>query len=450
MSFSLRIGFAHLLWVLSLASATSAVAQLPEQLTYTGFLETPDGSPYDGLADVQVAFFDQPVEGREVWSELHEDLDVIRGWLAVQLGSEVPFDFDWSVETQLWVELSVNGEALLPRQPVDPVPFANVTGHALEAEAAVGGLAGTLADIDRRISALESATIEVAWGDVTGKPATLEDGDVAWSEVIGKPSALDDDVVGWGEIAGRPAALDDGEVNWTDVSDRPTALDDGVQLADITDLATGLAADFTTGGVEWTSIDTRPDGLDDGDDVGLTSVALADITDLATGLAADFTTGGVEWTSIDTRPDGLDDGDDVGLTSVALADITDLSDLMEIDLADGGIQWTNIDGTPPWLEDDTVNWDDIPDVPEDIADGDFSVDETLVDDWVANNNFAVNGQAVDLYDCTRYPSSGWLNPYDGELNSMCPPDQVEVGLHSIHDNGVEDRQFAYYCCKARI
>ena len=406
MSFSLRIGFAHLLWVLSLASATSAVAQLPEQLTYTGFLETPDGSPYDGLADVQVAFFDQPVEGREVWSELHEDLDVIRGWLAVQLGSEVPFDFDWSVETQLWVELSVNGEALLPRQPVDPVPFANVTGHALEAEAAVGGLAGTLADIDRRISALESATIEVAWGDVTGKPATLEDGDVAWSEVIGKPSALDDDVVGWGEIAGRPAALDDGEVNWTDVSDRPTALDDGVQLADITDLATGLAADFTTGGVEWTSIDTRPDGLDD--------------------------------------------GDDVGLTSVALADITDLSDLMEIDLADGGIQWTNIDGTPPWLEDDTVNWDDIPDVPEDIADGDFSVDETLVDDWVANNNFAVNGQAVDLYDCTRYPSSGWLNPYDGELNSMCPPDQVEVGLHSIHDNGVEDRQFAYYCCKARI
>ena len=213
---------------------TPAFADIPTTLSYTGFLADASG-PYDGLVDVDITFYDDPGAGDELWSDSLTDVAVVQGLLNIRLGrAEAPFAFDWAAETDVWAELSIEGEVMLPRQHVDSVPFALVAAQALAAETAVGALADQLTDHATRL------------GDYGTRLGSLEGASVDWTDVGGKPGWLNNDTVDWAEVAGRPDDLDDGKLQWSNIEGIGADLS-----AAFTDLADGL--------LTWSRVESLPD-----------------------------------------------------------------------------------------------------------------------------------------------------------------------------------------------
>ena len=124
----------------------------------------------------------------------------------------------------LWGEIEVDGAAVGTRLPL------KMPGSGIYASGEVKTGTGFVFP-DDSIQTTAGVTTE---GDPTVDPG-VKDG------------------VSWGEVSGRPAGLDDGDDVGVTVESDPT-VDPGVK-----------------DGVSWSEVSGRPAGLDDGDDVGITS-----------------------------------------------------------------------------------------------------------------------------------------------------------------------------------
>ncbi len=114
----------RLLAVLLLAPAL-ALAQVPAKVGYQGRLLRADGTPESGTVTLGFALFPDTTSTSAVWSET-QSLAVTDGYYAAVLGDATPLNaaaFDGSAR---YLELSVNGAALSPRQRVSSVPYALV------------------------------------------------------------------------------------------------------------------------------------------------------------------------------------------------------------------------------------------------------------------------------------------------------------------------------------
>lgn len=171
--------------------ATAAIAEgVPRQLWYQGRLLDAKGWPVHGTVTIGFEIFDAAVNGTSLWSDTRENVGVVDGLYALPLGTPPgsPFPvnlFDGSVR---YLEVSVGGMKLSPRQPIGSVPFAFkaqelATGKAplfIEAEtsAPAQGLGGPVADPTasggKRYTVLGSgASSGRAWGMTNGDLAKL-------------------------------------------------------------------------------------------------------------------------------------------------------------------------------------------------------------------------------------------------------------------------------------
>jgi hypothetical protein len=114
-------GFKSIAVVLLSASLASASGSpLSSTLTYQGRLNEA-GEPYEGTADLAFAVFDAPVDGAQVGSTLIiADLEITDGLVIVDLD----FGEDIFDGTSRWLEMTVNGTTLAPRQPITAAPYA--------------------------------------------------------------------------------------------------------------------------------------------------------------------------------------------------------------------------------------------------------------------------------------------------------------------------------------
>lgn len=105
--------------VLLLSATVSAqTAQLPD-FTYQGRL-TQNGLPANGAFDLGFTLYDAATDGNMVGASQSEPgFPVSDGLFTVSLAFPGAFSGD-----QLWLEVSVNGQPLLPRQPVSTTPVA--------------------------------------------------------------------------------------------------------------------------------------------------------------------------------------------------------------------------------------------------------------------------------------------------------------------------------------
>ena len=134
-----RIGVASLLaiWLGLVHSVAWAAPQLPD-FTYQGRL-TQNGAPANGNFNLAFALFDDPTAGNQVGSTINEaGFPVTDGLFTVSLAFPGAFS-----GTQLWLQVSVNGIALLPRQAVTSTPVAQFALNGSIGGAAGGDLAGT-------------------------------------------------------------------------------------------------------------------------------------------------------------------------------------------------------------------------------------------------------------------------------------------------------------------
>ncbi len=109
-----------------LAFVPAASAQVPSTLSYSGRLLRANGTPETGMVTFTFGLFDSATGGTALWTE--QQLLVLsgEGLYATALGAATPIPssvFSGSPGPR-YLEVQVNGSALLPRQLVHSVPFA--------------------------------------------------------------------------------------------------------------------------------------------------------------------------------------------------------------------------------------------------------------------------------------------------------------------------------------
>jgi len=212
-----------------LASAAPAVAQAPALLPVQGYLTDDEGTPRDGEITVDLAIYTSASGGDLLHSE-SQVLDADTGYFATEVGLGDLLDLAiFRDNSELWLEMTVDGETLEPRLSFGTTAYAAFAQYAGDAQT-VGG--ATLEDLS------EAPT----WDEIVGIPEDIADGDDV--------GALD-----WADLTGIPEDIADGD----DVSDIS-----GLQLRVDGTCAAGssiraIAADGTVTCEEDTDTDTTYD-----------------------------------------------------------------------------------------------------------------------------------------------------------------------------------------------
>jgi len=104
--------------------AVFAAAAIPQEINYQGKLTDPDGVAIDGTRQVAFAIYNVSAGGSALWSETHPAVNIDHGLFDVILGSITSFPASLDFSEPYWLEITVAGETLTPRQPFTSAPYA--------------------------------------------------------------------------------------------------------------------------------------------------------------------------------------------------------------------------------------------------------------------------------------------------------------------------------------
>jgi hypothetical protein len=93
-------------------------------MNFQGRLTDASNNPLSGPHDFKFQIFGSPSGGSPIWSETQSAVPVANGVLAVQFGTGVPISSTVFVGADRWLEISVDGTPLSPRERLASVPFA--------------------------------------------------------------------------------------------------------------------------------------------------------------------------------------------------------------------------------------------------------------------------------------------------------------------------------------
>ena len=116
-----------------------AMGQVPGKVSYQGRLLRADGTPASGLVTMQFALYASETGGSASWTET-QMVGVSDGYYSLFLGAVTPLGASAFAVGPRYLELSVNGTALSPRQLFASVPYAMTCEVARTLE---GGLVNT-------------------------------------------------------------------------------------------------------------------------------------------------------------------------------------------------------------------------------------------------------------------------------------------------------------------
>ena len=111
------------LMLLSLIAGLPAGAEIPKTMNYQGSLKQADGTPVDGTVSMSFALYDRLTDGTLLWSDTL-DVSVSSGIYSVVLGSTTGNPLDLDFDIPYYLEVSVEGATLEPRQPLTSSPYA--------------------------------------------------------------------------------------------------------------------------------------------------------------------------------------------------------------------------------------------------------------------------------------------------------------------------------------
>lgn len=150
--------------LLAAATAPVSLAAVPHTINYQGRLSNNAMPPTPVTATLPMTFslWDTATGGSQLWSESWGAVSVIDGIFNVSLGSQTPIPSSVFNGQSRWLELTVDGEILLPRQPLASVSYS----YLAEGSDALGGVAA--AGWQRRIEGTCPANSSIRVVDVNG------------------------------------------------------------------------------------------------------------------------------------------------------------------------------------------------------------------------------------------------------------------------------------------
>ncbi len=180
-----------------LALSTTALAA-PPTMTHQGRLFDALGAPLDGTHDLDFEVFTTGTGGTAAWSESLSGVGFDNGYYAVILGESSPADANlFAANDDLWLAISVDSGAALPRVPLTSVPYALNAATATQAD-----------------SVLASSDLDVASVSVNGTTIIASDGTISYNTISGAPAnSIDVNCTTAGDVA-----LYDGSA-WTCVNE---------------------------------------------------------------------------------------------------------------------------------------------------------------------------------------------------------------------------------------
>ena len=108
-------------------------AEIPNTINYQGSLKETDGTPFDGAVSMGFALYDSLTDGNLLWSDT-QDVSVSSGIYSVVLGSTAGNPLDLDFDVPYFLEVSVEGATLGPRQPLTSVPYAQKAAQVEDIE----------------------------------------------------------------------------------------------------------------------------------------------------------------------------------------------------------------------------------------------------------------------------------------------------------------------------
>jgi len=131
-----------------------ALAAAPGEINFQGLLLDSVGEVVNGLVDLDFELFDAASAGTSLWSESQPDVSVLDGVYAVALGAITPISAAVLAGGSVWLEITVDGVTLAPRQPLRAVPYALRSAESDHA---------TSADTTDTVATLPSGTLEAIY-----------------------------------------------------------------------------------------------------------------------------------------------------------------------------------------------------------------------------------------------------------------------------------------------
>jgi hypothetical protein len=149
-----QFGIALFFALSGLSFASNVAGAVPMLVTYQGRLTGADELPVvEGYYQMRFRIYDAPNGGNTLWDNDYRSVLVVGGIYSYQLGDSTAFGPALFSNANLWLGITVgNDPEILPRTRLTSVPFAE---RALSSDSAGG----------------------VAWGDISGIPSGIADGD---------------------------------------------------------------------------------------------------------------------------------------------------------------------------------------------------------------------------------------------------------------------------------
>ena len=253
-------------WTLAVACllvvAGTAEGAPPQDATYQGLLLDSVGDPLVGPVNIEVGIWDSLVGGTLLYGETHSSVALEDGVFNLLLGTGSvlvgSFDAELFVAQNRYLEVTVNTEVLVPRQP-----FSSVAYSLRSDESEAAAYAATAGDADTVDGSHAAALDQSAHVSDTGNPhgvtaaqtgaSTPEDVTSKVSTHAAIASVHHDKTTSFTELSGQvadgqiPSSIArDSERTWGNLSGIPVGFADGVDDTGITSESDPQVGSITT------------------------------------------------------------------------------------------------------------------------------------------------------------------------------------------------------------
>ena len=149
------------------AAPTEPLAPSQTLISYQGTLTDQDGNPLDGTVTMEFALYDAATEGSLLWGPETQSVEVNDGLFHVLLGSLTPIN-PADLAGDIYLEVTVDGETLVPREILASVAFA-VEARGVSAPLDVEGWITSRGSSGGVLSAQnpnnQAAAVQLSWHD---------------------------------------------------------------------------------------------------------------------------------------------------------------------------------------------------------------------------------------------------------------------------------------------